>query len=164
MPRRNLIALAGSVVVVLLAVWGVTHFFFGKTDPIVGKWRADASPQCDAGANTLTVARDHVDIQRANEPAMRILTIVAFEAEGDAHRLRVTYGKDIEDIEADFALFVPYQVAGDTLTFGKVEWTPEARAKYPNQIVMVEGAVGSSMDDLIGESFRAEQPYHRCPD
>jgi hypothetical protein len=163
MPRRKLIALAGSVVVVLLVVGGVTRFFLGKADPIVGKWRADASPACDAGAITLTVARDHIEIQRDNQPAKRILTILAFETEGDTHRLRVNYGKDEKDMEADFALFAPYQVAGDTLTFGKVDWTPEARAKYANAIVMVEAAVGS-MDDLIGLTFRADQPYHRCPD
>jgi hypothetical protein len=158
MPRRSRIALAGSVVVVvLLAFWGVTQFFPGKTDPIVGKWRADSSPQCDAGATTLNVARDHLDLQRGNQPAKKLLTILAFETEGGTHRLRVTYE------EADFALFAPYQVAGDTLTFGKIDWTPEARAKYPDQIAMAEGAVGS-MDDLIGLSFRADQPYHRCPD
>ncbi len=161
MPRRRLIALAGSVVVVLLlAFWGVTRFVSGKAEPIVGTWRADASPQCGAGANALIVARDHVDLQWSNKPAQRILTIVAFETEGDAHRLRVHYGKDIE---AEFALYVPYQVAGDTLTFGKVDWTPEARAQYPKQIAMVEDAVGQSMDDLLGTSFRDNQPYHRCP-
>jgi hypothetical protein len=162
MPRRSLIALAGSIVVVLLAFGGVTWFFISKTDPIVGKWRADASPQCDAGANALVVARDHIDLQRSNEPTKRILTIPAFETEGDTHRLRVNYGKDEKDLEADFALFVPYQLAGDTLTFGKVDWTPEARAKYSNAIAMIETEVGS-MDDIIGLTFRADQPYHRCP-
>ena len=161
MSRQSLIALAGSVVVVLLAFWGVTLLFPGKTDPIVGTWRVNHSPQCDGNATTFTVAKDHIEAQQGSQPPKRLFTVLAFEADGDMHRLRIQIGKDAP---TDYALFASYQIVGDTLTFGKVDWTPEARAKYPDNIHAIEFATKMSTDDSIGLIFfRANQPYHRCP-
>ena len=157
MSRKLLIALVAGIAVVALVFWGATLLVRGPADPVIGKWRVDQSPGCDDSATYLVVTKGEIHYQTPGKPDLEAGTIVAFEADGDAHRLRIRY----RDNAPDFDLLAPYRIAEDTLTFGYIDWTPEARAKYASDIAMLEGAMGESD---IGNLLLAKlQPYHRCP-
>jgi hypothetical protein len=156
MSRKLLVALVAGIAVVVLAFWGGTLLFRGPADPVIGKWRVDLSPSCDAGAAYLIVTRDEIYYRAPGKEKVEIGTIVAFEADGDARRLRVRYRKNAPGYD----LSAPYRIVDDTLVFGHVDWTPEARANYRPDIELLERAMDNTE---IGNMLLASlQPYHRC--
>jgi predicted membrane metal-binding protein len=157
MSRRVVIALVVGVVLVALGFWGVTLLLRGPADPVIGKWRADLSPGCDAGATFLIVTSKEIYYQAPGEPKVEAVTVIGIETDGDARRLRVRY----RDNAPGFDMLAPFRIVDDTLSFGNIDWTPEARAKYGPDIEMLERAMGESD---IGNMLLAQlQPYHRCP-
>jgi hypothetical protein len=157
--RQNLIVFVGGLVVAIIAVGIVTLLFPGKVDPIIGKWRAERSPKCDDSAIYFIVTKGEIDVQLPGKAPIHVVMIDAFETDGDIRRLRV----HLRDQEPDFNLTAPYQVIGDTLTFGNVDWTPEARAKYQSAIQMIEAALGTGEQSIGSTALKLYQPYHRCP-
>jgi hypothetical protein len=153
-----MIALFGGLALVLVAYWIASRVFLGPSDPIVGQWRSNFSPQCDDAAGYVVVTADQIDAEVGDQAPKKLFNIAAIETDGDTHRLRIYPGGNAPP---DFAMLVPYQLAGDTLTFGTVAWTPEALAKYPGNVQKME--TSRPVDGSVGLILRADQPYHRCP-
>jgi hypothetical protein len=158
MPRRNLIALVGSVAFVLVAFWLVTLAFPGPQAAILGKWRTSGFPECNSAPLYFVFTKDAVLLEaRGNAPRI-FAKVTAIETDGDNHRLRFYVGdRPGLDIAAS------YRIAGDELTFGDIDWTPEARAKYPGDVAALVATLAAK-GDSIGGVFTRFQPFHRCPD
>jgi hypothetical protein len=158
MNRRNLIALVGSVAFVLFAFWIVTLLFPGtqSTEAIIGKWRVNNSPKCDEKAGYLIVTKDEMVMHEEGKAHFTMFAILDFEASGDDRTLHVYAKNKVKDAD----LRMSYEVVGDKLTFGPVDWTPEARAKYPEVIAQFDALGGS--EKTVG-IIRLFQPFTRCP-
>jgi hypothetical protein len=159
MSRRNVIALVGSVAFVLLAFWFVTLAFPRHQGSILGKWRSGEDPDCDHAIVYYVFTKDAFALQRGRDTPRLVARISAIETAGDAHRLRVYFEDKLPDLDA----YTTYQVVGDTLTFGSVDWTPEARAKYPDEITAIESRLAAK-GQTLSLVVRPNKPYYRCPD
>jgi hypothetical protein len=158
MSRQAIIALVGSVALVLLAFWGVTKMFPAPPAPnsIVGKWAHKGASGCSDAEGYMEVTSDAV-IFAGKGQTMSPIAIKAFEADANGPRLRAYFKGNLDTLD----FHQPYKIEGDALTFGPSDWTPEARAKYPSQLAQLD-AQPNSPGKTIYKALQSYQPYHRC--
>jgi hypothetical protein len=158
LSRNQLIALGASLAVVVIAFWLVTALFPGPPEPVLGKWRSKDSPRCDGQAVILVVTPTEIDLQDRGKPPTKIMGITAIESDGDAHRLRIFFPEKAPDYD----LYAPYEVEHDTLTFGTLDWTPQAKRKYAGFTRSVDEVMAGSTPSFAG-TLALHQPFRRCP-
>ena len=158
MSRPNLIALVGSIAVVLLLFWIVVLILSPGEPPrsIVGKWRPDQVSRCSDDVYT-AISPTGMASKKAGEPEQKSRLKVAIAGDRGQQKILI---RDPTHPQA-LNLVVTTEVKGDELRFLAADWSPEAHAAFPD---LLKTAQFADLPAKALSQMQQNQPLHWCAD